>query len=65
MEITAAVLRATDGSYGLEGSVVPRELVPRLLELWWAGRFPFDRLIETFPSTRSTTPRPHPSQGSW
>jgi aryl-alcohol dehydrogenase len=33
----------------LEGSAVPQELVPRLLGLWREGRFPFDRLIETFP----------------
>jgi aryl-alcohol dehydrogenase len=33
----------------LEGSAVPQELIPRLIELWQGGRFPFDRLIETFP----------------
>ncbi len=33
----------------LEGSAVPQTLIPRLIELWQAGRFPFDRLIETFP----------------
>jgi aryl-alcohol dehydrogenase len=33
----------------LEGSAVPQELIPRLLALWKEGRFPFDRLIETFP----------------
>jgi len=33
----------------LEGSADPQQLVPQLLELWRAGRFPFDRLVETFP----------------
>lgn len=33
----------------LEGGGDPQVLVPRLIELWRDGRFPFDRLIETFP----------------
>jgi aryl-alcohol dehydrogenase len=33
----------------LEGSVDPQVFIPRMIELWQAGRFPFDRLIETFP----------------
>ncbi|HWD50987.1 MAG TPA: NAD(P)-dependent alcohol dehydrogenase [Acidimicrobiales bacterium] len=33
----------------LEGGAEPRDLIPRLLGLWREGRFPFDRLIETFP----------------
>ena len=33
----------------LEGGVDPQQFIPRMIELWQAGRFPFDRLIETFP----------------
>jgi aryl-alcohol dehydrogenase len=33
----------------LEGGADPHVVIPRLIELWRAGRFPFDRLIETFP----------------
>jgi aryl-alcohol dehydrogenase len=33
----------------LEGGAVPQEFIPRLIGLWQEGRFPFDRLIETFP----------------
>jgi aryl-alcohol dehydrogenase len=33
----------------LEGSAVPQTFIPRMIELWQDGRFPFDRLIETFP----------------
>jgi aryl-alcohol dehydrogenase len=33
----------------LEGGATPQELIPRLISLWRDGRFPFDRLIETFP----------------
>lgn len=33
----------------LEGSADPHTFVPRMIELWQAGQFPFDRLIEEFP----------------
>lgn len=33
----------------IEGDAVPQVLVPRLIELWRAGQFPFDRLITRFP----------------
>lgn len=32
-----------------EGDAVPALLIPRLAALWQAGRFPFDRLIRTYP----------------
>jgi aryl-alcohol dehydrogenase len=33
----------------LEGDADPKTFIPQLLDLWQAGRFPFDRLIEEFP----------------
>ncbi len=33
----------------LEGDAVPKVLVPRLIELWRQGQFPFDRLIRAYP----------------
>lgn len=36
----------------LEGDADPQEFIPRLLELYRAGRFPFDRLITEFPFER-------------
>lgn len=33
----------------LMGDAVPHLLIPRLVELWQQGRFPFDRLVTTFP----------------
>lgn len=33
----------------LEGDAVPQLLIPRRIELWKQGRFPFDRLIATYP----------------
>ena len=33
----------------LEGGADPQRLVPHLISLWRDGRFPFDRLIKTFP----------------
>jgi aryl-alcohol dehydrogenase len=36
--------------YGiLEGGAVPQEFIPRMIALWQEGRFPFDRLVQTFP----------------
>jgi aryl-alcohol dehydrogenase len=32
----------------LEGGAIPQQFIPRMLELWRAGSFPFDRLIERF-----------------
>ena len=33
----------------IEGDADPQRFIPELIALWRAGRFPFDRLIETFP----------------
>ncbi len=33
----------------LEGSAVPQLFIPQLIELWRQGRFPFERLVQTFP----------------
>jgi aryl-alcohol dehydrogenase len=35
-------------SYLLEGNAVPQVFIPRLIEHWRRGRFPFDRLIKTY-----------------
>jgi aryl-alcohol dehydrogenase len=45
--LTLAVGRNVKGI--LEGDAVPQIFIPQLIELWRQGRFPFDRLIETFP----------------
>jgi aryl-alcohol dehydrogenase len=36
-------------TYVYEGGGVPQVFIPRLVELWRAGRFPFDRLVRTYP----------------
>ncbi len=33
----------------IEGDAVPQTFIPKLIELWRQGRFPFDRLITTYP----------------
>ena len=33
----------------VDGGVNPKTFIPRLVDMWKAGDFPFDRLIETFP----------------
>ncbi|MGV9914709.1 NAD(P)-dependent alcohol dehydrogenase [Streptomyces tendae] len=32
-----------------EGDSVPQEFIPRLIDLYQAGRFPFDKLVTTYP----------------
>lgn len=32
----------------IQGSSVPQVFIPRLVELWQQGRFPFDKLIQTY-----------------
>jgi aryl-alcohol dehydrogenase len=36
----------------LEGGADPQTFIPHMIELWKQGRFPFDRLIETYPMSR-------------
>jgi len=36
----------------LEGSCDPKTFIPRMIDLWKAGQFPFDRLIEKFPMSQ-------------
>ena len=36
----------------LEGGADPQTFIPHMIELWQAGRFPFDRLVETYPMSR-------------
>lgn len=52
MDVTAAVVvREKEGPFGrtvrgvIEGDSVPDIFIPRLLELYARGRFPFDRLV--------------------
>lgn len=36
-------------TYVFEGSAVPQEFIPILIQFWQEGRFPFDKLIRTYP----------------
>ena len=47
--LDAATLIGKTASGILEGDADPQVLIPRLVELWKDGQFPFDRLIEQFP----------------
>jgi aryl-alcohol dehydrogenase len=35
--------------YILEGDAIPWQFIPRLIQLWQQGRFPFQRLIRSYP----------------
>jgi aryl-alcohol dehydrogenase len=33
----------------IEGDSVPQDFVPRLVQLWRQGRFPFEKLVRSYP----------------
>ena len=39
--------------YIFEGEAVPQAFIPTLIRLWRQGRFPFDRLIKTYPLSQA------------
>ncbi|MGW0591056.1 zinc-binding dehydrogenase [Streptosporangium sp. NPDC002607] len=47
--ISPMALAGRSVTYILEGDAVPQLFIPELISLWWQGRFPFDRLIRTYP----------------
>lgn len=36
----------------VEGGATPQIFIPRMIEMWRQGRFPFDRIIKTYPLSR-------------
>ncbi len=42
------LLRGAGAVMLVQGDARPREIVPRLVELWQAGRFPLERLVRTY-----------------
>ncbi len=47
--LMSMLLRGTTIKYITEGDADPQEFIPRLIDWYKAGKFPFDRLIKTFP----------------
>ena len=43
------LMRGTSVKYILEGDSDPQAFIPRMLEWYQAGKFPFDKLIKKFP----------------
>ena len=35
----------------IQGNAVPQRFIPKLIDLYRAGRFPFDRLVKLYPFT--------------
>jgi aryl-alcohol dehydrogenase len=48
IEIGSTMSRGWTLKMIIEGDAVPQVFIPRLIELWQRGRFPFDRIIEEF-----------------
>ncbi|MFG2212008.1 NAD(P)-dependent alcohol dehydrogenase [Streptomyces sp. NPDC048638] len=49
---TRALATGKTLTYLLEGNAVPQHFIPRLIRLWQSGRFPFERLLKTYPLAR-------------
>jgi aryl-alcohol dehydrogenase len=47
--IPTAALIGRSVHFVFEGASVPQVFIPQLIKLWQQGRFPFDRLIRTYP----------------
>ncbi|AII10831.1 NAD(P)-dependent alcohol dehydrogenase [Rhodococcus opacus] len=48
----------------LEGDVTPQIFIPRLIDLWEQGRFPFDRMITTYPMADINTAEADSASGA-
>ncbi|GAA3389299.1 NAD(P)-dependent alcohol dehydrogenase [Cryptosporangium minutisporangium] len=49
LTVHPAALAGKTVTYVYEGSAVPQVFIPRLIDLWKRGLFPFDRLITEYP----------------
>lgn len=47
-EIGASLVKGWTFKTVVQGSSVPQVFIPRLIELWKQGRFPFDKLVKTY-----------------
>ncbi|MGW0590052.1 NAD(P)-dependent alcohol dehydrogenase [Streptosporangium sp. NPDC002607] len=49
LDVPPALLTGRHVTMSLEGGAVPQILLPKLIEHWRAGRFPFEKLITAYP----------------
>jgi aryl-alcohol dehydrogenase len=49
LSLHPAALAGRSVTYVYEGGGVPQVFIPRLVDLWRRGSFPFDRLVRTYP----------------
>ncbi|MEU2424858.1 zinc-binding dehydrogenase [Streptomyces sp. NPDC007851] len=56
VDIGSSLLSGASVNFILEGDAVPQVLIPQLIALYEAGRFPFGRLVKTTTSRTSTRP---------
>lgn len=47
-EVGSSLMKGWTFKTVIEGSSVPQDFIPRLVELWKDGKFPFDRLTKTY-----------------
>jgi aryl-alcohol dehydrogenase len=49
LTVHPAFLAGKTVTYVYEGGALPQVVIPQLVDLWRLGRFPFDRLVRTYP----------------
>jgi len=49
LEVGASLVKGWQVQTVVEGDAVPQDFIPRLIDLWDAGLFPFDELVRTYP----------------
>jgi aryl-alcohol dehydrogenase len=47
-EVGGSLLKGWNFRTIVQGSSVPQQMVPRLIDLWKQGTFPIDRLVKTY-----------------
>jgi aryl-alcohol dehydrogenase len=63
LDLPPTELAGRSVTYSLEGNAVPQRFIPRLLDFWRRGQFPFDRLIRTYPLADIGTAEAHSLAG--
>lgn len=48
VEVGGSLVKGWNFQTIVQGSSVPQQMVPRLIEMWTQGNFPIDRLVTTY-----------------
>jgi aryl-alcohol dehydrogenase len=63
-EVGGSLLKGWNFRTIVQGSSVPQQMVPRLIDLWKQGQFPIDKLVKTYDFTDINTAFDHSESGA-